>query len=89
MTEAKEWSEKIGEIFNVVYGRPVILFHIQISMPFLILHSEVDKFSPVEGSRQMEKRAVSWDKQLITFPDAGHNLVIYFCCQLFFMFLVA
>jgi alpha-beta hydrolase superfamily lysophospholipase len=47
----------------------------QVVLPFLILHAEEDKFCDVEGSRLMHKKAKSKDKQLITFPNAGHNLV--------------
>jgi alpha-beta hydrolase superfamily lysophospholipase len=47
----------------------------QIVIPFLILHAEEDKLCDVEGSRLMYKKAKSKDKQLITFPNAGHNLV--------------
>ena len=44
-------------------------------IPFLILHAEEDRLCDVEGSRLMYKKAKSKDKQLITFPNSGHNLV--------------
>lgn len=48
----------------------------KITIPFLILHAEEDKLCDVEGSRLLYKKSKSKDKQLITFPNAGHNLFL-------------
>jgi pimeloyl-ACP methyl ester carboxylesterase len=66
----------------VYWWLKLITIGFQIVLPFLILHAEDDRLCDVEGSRLMYKKAKSKDKHLITFPNAGHNLVRFFIWQM-------
>jgi len=44
--------------------------------PFLILHGDQDRLCNVEGSRQLQEKAVVVDKTLKEFRGAIHNLYI-------------
>jgi len=47
----------------------------KVTLPLLILHAEEDNLCDIEGSKMLFKKAKSKDKNLISFPNAAHNLV--------------
>lgn len=47
----------------------------EMSLPFLVQHGTEDAFVSMKGSVELFERASSGDKQMRTYPGAGHNLL--------------
>ncbi|XP_078607941.1 monoglyceride lipase-like isoform X2 [Branchiostoma floridae x Branchiostoma japonicum] len=48
----------------------------EVECPFLILHGENDSVTDIGGSRELYEQARSQDKQLKTYPNCLHNLLL-------------
>ncbi|XP_035678948.1 monoglyceride lipase-like [Branchiostoma floridae] len=48
----------------------------EVECPFLILHGENDSVTDIGGSRELYEQARSQDKQIKTYPNCLHNLLL-------------
>jgi acylglycerol lipase len=47
----------------------------RVAVPLLVMHGTADKVTPEEGSKELSRRARSWDKTLKLYDGLYHDLL--------------